>query len=759
MSKAQGTIEYIVIIAVVVVISLVVVALLVNQVGQGEKVSSITQQIGNSAQLIGVSEAVVGQDSNALFSLRNNTGESITVTRISVDGIDHNFGKQLVGVDLGSFVLTNLVPCTSSSQVHDVAVTYTTVNGLEKTQSFSKVKIDCVPTVNPKQNFVAETITAFQSRFAYFILDANFSNGIFNYTKLGTIKQNGELDYNTRANYTYQSSDYNRDMNGLVAYYKFNSKNGTVVDDSAGHDNNGTLTNGSDNNALGLWDTNAGFFDGVDDYLSIPASPQWEFGANNFTIAFWFNSFGHQTGATAIARDATTTYVPFSLCWDNGIVGQCNIYMSSNGSTWDIANARTFGAIVYNQWNHYVITRNGTTFTAYKNGKVADSWTSALGLASNSNPLSIGRVQSTYYTKGSIDEVKIYNRSLSAMEIQTDYNKWFVDANYVSPVIDLGSAATDYNFIKFNSNNGVDLNGHIYGTQIEPTIEKDLNTGLVGLWHLNETGGTTFTDSSSSGNSGSCTNCPVPATGLWDTNAQSFDGVNDYILKNSPTNLPTGSTNRTICAWVYPQAQSGENIGIVDYGANSVGQVCRLSRDGTNKQFNINFWGGDASGVIIANDNEWHFVCGVVNSGTNLIYVDGIFDSSTVSSPNTVVGTLKIGNGSDGSFFKGVIEEAAIWNRALSANEVKELFNKGAAKLGVKYNACTDSSMSVGCTGWLPAATDGNTSAGTQINLDSLDGKRYLQYLVKPQLYRFPDGNYFPQAFATLRDVNLIYTN
>jgi hypothetical protein len=34
-----------------------------------------------------------------------------------------------------------------------------------------------------------------------------------------------------------------------------------------------------------------------------------------------------------------------------------------------------------------------------------------------------------------------------------------------------------------------------------------------------------------------------------------------------------------------------------------------------------------------------------------------------------------------------------------------------------------------------------------------------MQYALYPTLYTFPDGNVMPQAFATIRDVNLIYTN
>jgi hypothetical protein len=99
------------------------------------------------------------------------------------------------------------------------------------------------------------------------------------------------------------------------------------------------------------------------------------------------------------------------------------------------------------------------------------------------------------------------------------------------------------------------------------------------------------------------------------------------------------------------------------------------------------------------------------------------------------------------------MEEVAIWNRALSVGEVKELFNKGASRLGVKYRSCNDSA----CSG--ESWSDTNYSAGSQINLTGLTSNRYFQYGVYPTLYRFPDGNYLPTAFPTFRDLNVVYTN
>jgi len=66
----------------------------------------------------------------------------------------------------------------------------------------------------------------------------------------------------------------NLDGNGLIAYYSFNDTNSTSngIEDRAGNDQNGLLVGGADINAAGMWDTNALFLDGVNDYLDIFSS-------------------------------------------------------------------------------------------------------------------------------------------------------------------------------------------------------------------------------------------------------------------------------------------------------------------------------------------------------------------------------------------------------------------------------------------------------------------------------------------------------
>ena len=76
-----------------------------------------------------------------------------------------------------------------------------------------------------------------------------------------------------------------------------------------------------------------------------------------------------------------------------------------------------------NTWTHLALTYNGSTLTLYRNGvAVANSNVSGT-LSPTTLNLQIGGSQFGEYFKGLIDEVRIYNRALTATEIQAIYQQ------------------------------------------------------------------------------------------------------------------------------------------------------------------------------------------------------------------------------------------------------------------------------------------------------------------------------------------------
>src|SRR5438046_5942311 len=81
-------------------------------------------------------------------------------------------------------------------------------------------------------------------------------------------------------------------------------------------------------------------------------------------------------------------------------------------------------ALTANTWAHLAATYDGATMGLYVNGVQVTSRAQTGAIATSTNPLQIGG-DSIYgqYFAGRIDEVRIYNRALSAAEIQNDMNK------------------------------------------------------------------------------------------------------------------------------------------------------------------------------------------------------------------------------------------------------------------------------------------------------------------------------------------------
>ena len=149
-NSAQGTIEYLVIIAVIVVISLVVVGLFITLFDSpSEEITGSSSKVGEVAiGGISIVESVIDPAGDSLIKLSNNSSDSITLTKISVGGVDNNFSEQLVGLDSKLFSLSSLsssCPCVSGqTNVRcELKIVYTTSTGIEKIE-YRTINAKCV---------------------------------------------------------------------------------------------------------------------------------------------------------------------------------------------------------------------------------------------------------------------------------------------------------------------------------------------------------------------------------------------------------------------------------------------------------------------------------------------------------------------------------------------------------------------------------------------------------------------------------------
>ncbi len=214
---------------------------------------------------------------------------------------------------------------------------------------------------------------------------------------------------------------------GLVAYYNFD--NGTAAD-SSGNSNNGVLIGGPTLTA-GKVGAASLLFDGVDDYVNIPHSSSVNIGSGNFAFSFWFK----KTNAT----DSYTSLLSKNTSDDSDGPGFVfflretvpNIYAGiGNGS----ATLGAAGTPINNtDWQHVTVVREqGQKLLVYLNGVVAAQSTvvDTIGDVSNAVGITIGKGAGLNpsgpphqeYFKGAIDDVRVYNRALTAAEVTEIYN-------------------------------------------------------------------------------------------------------------------------------------------------------------------------------------------------------------------------------------------------------------------------------------------------------------------------------------------------
>ena len=220
------------------------------------------------------------------------------------------------------------------------------------------------------------------------------------------------------------------------------------------------------------------------------------------------------------------------------------------------------------------------------------------------------------------------------------------------------------------------------------------DSGLDGWWTMDSTRVVdNVTDSSTNANNGFMNGFTSTSSALASGQiAQGllFDGSNDYILLGNPASLDiSGAT--TICYWVNPtslvSAAGDFNSVYTSLSAVGITQATFLYNETGTIYF---VWSADgvsfgsiqsfAGGVVI---NRWTHICGVRNTSdgaTGVIYKNGVASTTAVSqsalvatvgfNPITIGGDL---NGYD-SPPTGRLDDVRVYNRALAANEVAQLY-------------------------------------------------------------------------------------
>lgn len=146
------------------------------------------------------------------------------------------------------------------------------------------------------------------------------------------------------------------------------------------------------------------YLDGTDNYAEGTNSVDYEFGSGDFTVEWWEYRLSAAANRATISRSGAGGYVPWTFGYSDGT--NSLVYITSNGSSWDIANGKSFGAITTNTWTHYAVVRYGDVYMMYKDGTMVQTWSAAGSVRASSSKIVIGK-SSTNYLEVVIDEVRI----------------------------------------------------------------------------------------------------------------------------------------------------------------------------------------------------------------------------------------------------------------------------------------------------------------------------------------------------------------
>ena len=216
-----------------------------------------------------------------------------------------------------------------------------------------------------------------------------------------------------------------------------------------------------------------------------------------------------------------------------------------------------------------------------------------------------------------------------------------------------------------NTSPGVPLSGRAASCVPPPP-------GMVSWWL-----GNGKTDDIIGSNNGTLHNGATFVPGIVDQ-AFSFDGEDDYVQARD-TQLPSGSAARTLDFWMKPTNNARVPVLYGGYRENDAFYVLVCGPNACIGQWG----GGDVCGFADVTDGSWHHVALTYDGGSSVVlYVDGALDTAATKTYRTTqTGKLYIGSTVEGSneYFKGLVDEVDIFNRALSETEIQSIVNAGSA--------------------------------------------------------------------------------
>lgn len=420
-------------------------------------------------------------------------------------------------------------------------------------------------------------------------------------------------------------------LSTLFTHYPLDDGDGEIASDVSGNGNDGSLVgtqNWTDDGMQG----GALSFDGIEGHVEIMDRGSYSAldAEEGISIAAWVRPDVLGGTQMLVSKDDTYELELGLASGDSYSLRLGNVRIGKGNSP-----------IEAGQWQHLMVTWDGSKVRYYKNARPDGSLDFSTPLIPNNNALGLGArprngIQpATYFLAGSLDEVYIFNRALG-----------------VEDVVDLFASS----------------------------VNVDLTNGLLGLWQLDEGTGCSAGDALGNYDGTLGANCPEEGP-QWAPGQVGegllFDTPGDQVTIPASDALSSLSAF-TVAAWIR-STPTGNYQAILD------------QRDAGNDGYDLYVEPGSRlflrvnDSVLVGSktvaDGQWHHVAAAYDGSQLQLFVDGVLDAQSSASAGSIATTasLRLGHhfSSNDYTLQGHLDEVYLHDRALSKLEIATLFLLG----------------------------------------------------------------------------------
>lgn len=413
-------------------------------------------------------------------------------------------------------------------------------------------------------------------------------------------------------------------------------------------------------------------FDGSNDYVKV---------TNNFivnpsalTMEAWFMKESGGSNYECVIHKSSNASIGASDYW----LGVCiNDYLTATiGANTSVgwAAGKTTTLATYGQWYHLAATWDGSVVIVYIDGAYNKQYNLSTYTNLNTDTrFGASSDGANYQFRGKIDGIRIYDAALSAAEIKKHYEGDFSS----DPTANLkgcwhfdgttGSTLYD--------SSGDDNNGTIYGATYK--LCDRLDVGLVAHWKLGkgtQTGASTQADITHNNNDGTLYNTIYGTDNQGNVDsACDLSGTSSYIACGADSSLDI-TDEITISMWIRPDSVAEYTISKNDQSAADHQYAIYLSSTARY------YPGGNPISGTITN-SVWSHLVFTRTGGNGQFYINGVASGSSAacSMPSRPTFPVRLGcrwnvGTTPHLCFNGKIDEVRIYSRALSIDEIKQLY-------------------------------------------------------------------------------------